>query len=209
MTAPVRRLVLRANALYIGLAGLAGMLFDIRGVLYGLGPQGRLLAQAPHAAIGFIEAHGLAVILALAFLVIPAVSSEYWLETILLPFLIFSLAALGLNILTGYAGQLSLGTGGFMACGAFAAYKLATAFPELNIVIVFALAILLFGTATRLTDALGLTQVAAPASFGLAPGTRIPVDFVLSLVALIVAGVVVTRRNRRACDVIGRLVPTP
>ena len=64
MTATVRRLILRTNALYIGLAGLAGMLFDIRGVLYGLGPQGRLLAQAPHAGIGFIEAHGLAVILA-------------------------------------------------------------------------------------------------------------------------------------------------
>jgi hypothetical protein len=64
MPATVRRLILRANALYIGLAGLAGMLFDIRGVLYGLGPQGPLLAQAPHAGIGFIEAHGLAVILA-------------------------------------------------------------------------------------------------------------------------------------------------
>ena len=64
MTAPTRRLILRANAVYIGLAGVAGMLFDIRGVLYGLGPQGRVLAQAPHAAIGFIEAHGLAVILA-------------------------------------------------------------------------------------------------------------------------------------------------
>jgi hypothetical protein len=64
MTATVRRLILRANALYIGLAGLAGLLFDIRGVLYGLGPQGRLLAQAPHAGIGFVEAHGLAVILA-------------------------------------------------------------------------------------------------------------------------------------------------
>jgi hypothetical protein len=64
MTATVRRLILRANALYIGLAGLGGLLFDIRGVLYGLGPQGRLLAQAPHAGIGFVEAHGLAVILA-------------------------------------------------------------------------------------------------------------------------------------------------
>ena len=58
----------------------------------------------------------------------------------MLPFLIFALAALGLNILTGYAGQLSLGTGGFMACGAFAAFKLTTAFPELNIVIVLVLA---------------------------------------------------------------------
>ena len=83
---------------------------------------------------------GIALILVIAFVVIPLVSSAYWLSTIMLPFLIFALAALGLNILTGYAGQLSLGTGGFMACGAFAAYKLATAFPDLHIVVVFALA---------------------------------------------------------------------
>ena len=54
------------------------------------------------------------------------------------PFLVYALAALGLNLLTGYAGQVSLGTGGFMAVGAFAAYKLATAFPGLNIVLVLA-----------------------------------------------------------------------
>jgi branched-chain amino acid transport system permease protein len=83
---------------------------------------------------------GIALILALAYVVVPLAGSAYWLSTIMLPFLIFSLAALGLNILTGYAGQLSLGTGGFMACGAFAAYKLATAFPELHIVLVFGLA---------------------------------------------------------------------
>ena len=83
---------------------------------------------------------GLAAILLLAFVVVPLVADHYWISTILLPFLIFSLAALGLNILTGYAGQLSLGTGGFMACGAFSAYKLATAFPDLHIVIVLALA---------------------------------------------------------------------
>jgi branched-chain amino acid transport system permease protein len=83
---------------------------------------------------------GIALILALAYVAVPLAGSAYWLSTIMLPFLIFSLAALGLNILTGYAGQLSLGTGGFMACGAFAAYKLATAFPELHIVLVFALA---------------------------------------------------------------------
>jgi branched-chain amino acid transport system permease protein len=82
---------------------------------------------------------GLAIILLIAFFVIPVAASHYWLSTILLPFLIFSLAALGLNILTGYAGQLSLGTGGFMACGAFAAFKLTTSFPELHIVAVFAL----------------------------------------------------------------------
>ena len=64
MTTTVRQFILRANALYIGIAGSAGMIFDIRGVLYGLGPQGRALADAPHAGIGFVEAHGLAVIIA-------------------------------------------------------------------------------------------------------------------------------------------------
>ena len=81
---------------------------------------------------------------ALALVGVPALASlggaEYWLSTILVPFLVYSLAALGLNLLTGYAGQLSLGTGGFMAVGAFAAFKLATGFPGLNIVIVFLLA---------------------------------------------------------------------
>lgn len=64
MRTTVRQLILRANALYIGIAGCAGVIFDIRGVLYGLGPQGRALAEAPHAGIGFVEAHGLAVIIA-------------------------------------------------------------------------------------------------------------------------------------------------
>jgi branched-chain amino acid transport system permease protein len=79
------------------------------------------------------------IILALAFLVVPWAASDYVLLTIALPFLAFALAAIGLNILTGYAGQVSLGTGGFMAVGAFAAYKLTTAFPGLDIVIVFLL----------------------------------------------------------------------
>ena len=82
----------------------------------------------------------MAAILAIAFVAIPAFSSEYWLGAIMLPFLILSLAAIGLNILTGYAGQLSLGTGGFMATGAFAAYKLATSFPDLHILLVILIA---------------------------------------------------------------------
>ncbi len=53
----------------------------------------------------------------------------------LVPFLIYAIAALGLNVLTGYAGQVSLGTGGFMAVGAYAVYKLMTAFPDVSIVI--------------------------------------------------------------------------
>jgi len=75
-----------------------------------------------------------------AFVVPPLVANEYWLQAVLIPLTIYALAALGLNLLTGYAGQLSLGTGGFMAVGAYAAFKLATAFPWLNILVVFGLA---------------------------------------------------------------------
>ena len=74
---------------------------------------------------------------AVAYLVIPFIASEYWFEVILLPILVFSLAALGLNVLTGYCGQISLGTGGFMAVGAYSAFKLSTAFPDLNVIVVF------------------------------------------------------------------------
>jgi branched-chain amino acid transport system permease protein len=75
-----------------------------------------------------------------AFLLPPLLASEYWLQAVLIPFMIYALAALGLNLLTGYAGQLSLGTGGFMAVGAYAAFKLTTSFPGLNILLVFVLA---------------------------------------------------------------------
>jgi branched-chain amino acid transport system permease protein len=74
-----------------------------------------------------------------AFVGVPLVANEYWLQAILIPFLIYALAAIGLNVLTGYAGQLSLGTGGFMAVGAYTAFKLVTAFPWLNIVVAFLL----------------------------------------------------------------------
>ncbi len=76
----------------------------------------------------------------IAYLVVPAVADEYWLQAVLIPFLVFAMAAIGLNLLTGYAGQLSLGTGGFMAVGAYMTYKLTTAFwPDLNIIAIFLL----------------------------------------------------------------------
>ena len=62
-------------------------------------------------------------LLAFAFLVVPMVVSEYIFRALLIPFLILSLAAIGLNILVGYCGQISLGTGAFMAVGAYAAYN--------------------------------------------------------------------------------------
>ena len=75
-----------------------------------------------------------------AFLVLPFFVNDYWVNAIFLPFLIYSIAALGLNILTGYCGQVSLGTGGFMAVGAYAVYKLMTAFPDVNVLIHIVLA---------------------------------------------------------------------
>ena len=72
------------------------------------------------------------ILMLVAFLVVPFFIDSYWEKAILIPFLIYSMAAIGLNILTGYCGQVSLGTGGFMAVGAFATYKIMTFFPELN-----------------------------------------------------------------------------
>ena len=65
-------------------------------------------------------------VLAVAFGVIPFIINDYWASSVLVPFLIYAIAAIGLNILVGYCGQVSLGTGGFMAVGAYACYKLMT-----------------------------------------------------------------------------------
>src|SRR5919205_1075675 len=77
---------------------------------------------------------GIAVIVAGAYL-IGFVGSDFLLQAVMIPFLVFSLAAIGLNILTGYAGLLSLGTGAFMGVGAYACYKLTSLFPGVNIVV--------------------------------------------------------------------------
>src|SRR6476646_8220275 len=78
-------------------------------------------------------------LLVVAFVVVPLVGDQYWLSAIVTPFLIFSLAALGLNILTGYAGQLSLGTAAFMAVGAFMAYNAELRIPHIPIIASFAI----------------------------------------------------------------------
>src|SRR6185369_15360268 len=74
-----------------------------------------------------------ALLLAVAAILVPWFGNQYWLSAILTPFLILSLAALGLNILTGYAGQLSLGTAAFMAVGAFMAYNTMLRIPHMPI----------------------------------------------------------------------------
>src|SRR6202007_1665070 len=74
-----------------------------------------------------------AAIVAVAFVAIPLRATPSLLTGILIPLLILSLAALGLNILTGYAGQLSLGTAAFMAVGAFMAYNAQLRIPHMPI----------------------------------------------------------------------------
>jgi branched-chain amino acid transport system permease protein len=62
-------------------------------------------------------------------------TGNFFLQVVMIPFLIFALGAIGLNILTGYTGLISLGTGAFMGVGAFACYKLTTIFPGVNIIV--------------------------------------------------------------------------
>ena len=101
---------------------------------------------------------GMVVIMLIAFVAIPVLASDYWFTAILIPFLVFSLAALGLNLLTGYAGQLSLGTAAFMAVGAFAAYNFELRLPYMPALVSFALA--------------GLTTAVVGIAFGI-PSLRI------------------------------------
>jgi branched-chain amino acid transport system permease protein len=101
---------------------------------------------------------GIAAILAFAFLAVPLTLPAFWISAVLIPILVFSLAATGLNLLTGYAGQISLGTGAFMGVGAYACYKLTTIFPDVNIIL--------------LIVASGLAAAALGALFGL-PSLRI------------------------------------
>jgi len=76
----------------------------------------------------------------IAFVVVPLVASDYLFLSILIPFLILTLAAIGLNLLVGYCGQISIGHAAFMAVGAYTAYNLALRLPQLNFLVVLLLA---------------------------------------------------------------------
>ena len=79
-------------------------------------------------------------LIAFALCVVPYIASDYMFRAILIPFLIVSLAAIGLNLLVGYCGQISLGHAAFMAIGAYAAYNIVVHFPGLNFIVVLVLA---------------------------------------------------------------------
>jgi len=97
-------------------------------------------------------------LLLVAFVGVPLFGNEYLFSALLIPWLILSLATLGLNILTGYAGQLSLGTAGFMAVGGFAAFNFQLRTPQIPLLVNFILS--------------GLCAAAVGTAFGL-PSLRI------------------------------------
>jgi branched-chain amino acid transport system permease protein len=101
---------------------------------------------------------GIALILIVAFVVVPLTMSSFVLSAVLIPVLIFALASIGLNLLTGYTGLISLGTAGFMGVGAYATYKFTTWFPGANIVLLIVMS--------------GFVSAAIGALFGL-PSLRI------------------------------------
>ena len=76
----------------------------------------------------------IAALLAVAFLVVPMLATDYFYRAILIPLVIMSMAALGVNILVGYCGQISLGSGAFMAVGAYGAFNFFVRFPGLPLI---------------------------------------------------------------------------
>jgi len=97
-------------------------------------------------------------LLVFAFIAVPLLASNYLILSILIPFLILAVAAIGLNLLVGYCGQISIGHAAFMSVGAYAAYNLALRVPQLNFLVVLVLA--------------GLVAAAAGMLFGI-PSLRI------------------------------------
>jgi branched-chain amino acid transport system permease protein len=82
---------------------------------------------------------GIALILLAAFVLVPGIASDYMFRAILIPFLIMALAALGVNILVGYCGQISLGSGAFMAVGAYGAYNFFVRVPGMPLLVALVL----------------------------------------------------------------------
>lgn len=100
------------------------------------------LAETQAAPVQFTRGLALILLLLVAFLAVPYLAPTYVIEAILLPFLALSLAGVGLNLLTGYGGQVSLGSAAFMAVGAFAAYNFDLRFPGLPLPVTLVLAAL-------------------------------------------------------------------
>jgi branched-chain amino acid transport system permease protein len=105
-------------------------------MLYREAGQYKTTYQADQAVFPILQDRiGVVVILFVAFVVVPMTMSSFALSSVMIPVLVYSLAAIGLNILTGYAGLISLGSAAFMGVGAYACYKLTTYFPGVNVIV--------------------------------------------------------------------------
>jgi branched-chain amino acid transport system permease protein len=102
-----------------------------------------VLHETQAAPVQITRGLPLIALLALAFVAVPLYAPPYAIEAIMLPFLALALAGVGLNLLTGYGGQVSLGSAAFMAVGAFAAYNLMFRVPGLSLPVVIVLAALI------------------------------------------------------------------
>jgi len=96
---------------------------------------GRPYPRDEGTVVGRITAGVLAALA--AFVVVPRVGDDYWFTAVLIPVLILALAGLGLNLLTGYAGQLSVGSAAFMGVGAYVAYNVQTRIPGVPLLLSF------------------------------------------------------------------------
>lgn len=76
----------------------------------------------------------IALLLLVAYVAVPLLASDYLFRAVLIPFLIFALAAVGVNVLVGYCGQISLGSGAFMAVGAYGAYNFFVRVPNMPLI---------------------------------------------------------------------------
>jgi branched-chain amino acid transport system permease protein len=89
-----------------------------------------------------INRRRLAIAAALVFVygLVPLLGNDYWLSSLIIPTIVMGLAGIGLNLLMGYAGLISLGSAAFMAIGAFSSYNLLLRLPFLPLPVVLLVA---------------------------------------------------------------------
>ncbi|WP_370880069.1 branched-chain amino acid ABC transporter permease [Labrys monachus] len=121
-------------------------------------PADALLDDRPLRRIASPRVLLILLVLVIAFGVVPAIGNDYWLSSIVIPTIVMGLAGIGLNLLMGYTGLVSLGSAAFMSIGAFATYNLLLRVPVLPLPLVLVLA--------------GLISAVAGVLFGL-PSLRI------------------------------------
>jgi branched-chain amino acid transport system permease protein len=71
-------------------------------------------------------ARALVVVASLALLLYPVVSDNLYYQNMIILSLVFAIGAVGLNVISGYGGYISLGQGAFLGIGAYTLAILST-----------------------------------------------------------------------------------